>query len=265
MWHSMTRYLLCVAVLGAVAHAQPPLVEPCGGVGSCVRVGTTDGGQVQLGGAAQTSRYSQSDGGANRVRFQPLSPITGVEIVGNQPRTGAQPDVIIGGLNARDGGQGPIVSIRTGTYEIARFNTAGLVVNGTTSGGAQTVSSLAVTGNATVGGTLGVTGVTTLVVLDAGVNSKIGGRMIAVGRAQDGGATTPLMQWGDGPLVADELAVTYTTAFANNPSCVCSHTQTTNTNACGVKTGTAPSTTAVTFAVASGGTDVVFWQCMGDL
>jgi predicted cobalt transporter CbtA len=30
-----------------------------------------------------------------------------------------------------------------------------------------------------------------------------------------------------------------------------------------VKTGTAPSTTAVTFAVASGGTDVIFWQCMG--
>lgn len=116
-----------------------------------------------------------------------------------------------------------------------------------------------------VNGTLGVTGISTLQALDAGANSRVAGLPIVVGTAQDAGtSTTPSIQWGYQALAANEAAVTFTRAFSANPSCFCTHTQTTNANDCGVKTGTAPSTTAVTFAVTSGGTDVVYWICVGD-
>lgn len=121
-----------------------------------------------------------------------------------------------------------------------------------------------VTGDVTVGATLGVTGVTTLAALDAGINSKVGGVAIATGKPQDGGVVTPLMQWGYQALSSDEVAITFTTAFSAIPSCTCTHVQTTNANACGIKSGTVATVSAVTFAVTSGGTDLIYWQCMGD-
>ena len=64
-------------------------------------------------------------------------------------------------------------------------------------------------------------------------------------------------------LVANELAVTFATAFGAAPVCVCTHVNTTNSNPCTIKSGSAPTTTAVTFTVASGGTDVIHWMCLG--
>jgi len=68
---------------------------------------------------------------------------------------------------------------------------------------------------------------------------------------------------GSAAMTASELAVTFTTAFGVAPVCVCTHVNTTNDAACNIKTGAAPSTTGVTFAVAAGGTDVVHWHCIG--
>lgn len=68
---------------------------------------------------------------------------------------------------------------------------------------------------------------------------------------------------GSGAMTAGELAVTFSTSFGAAPVCVCTHVNTTNTNACNIKSGSTPSTTGVTFAVTSGGTDVVHWNCVG--
>jgi hypothetical protein len=64
-------------------------------------------------------------------------------------------------------------------------------------------------------------------------------------------------------MTSNELAVTFATAFGAAPSCNCTHVNTSNTNACNIKSGSAPTTAGVTFAVASGGTDVVDWICIG--
>lgn len=121
----MTSYLLCVAL------SQAPLVYPCGGVASCTAVGVPDGGQVQLGAVLQSSRYATPDGGSGQVRLQPLTTGLPVAVLGNQGRTATQPDVIIGGLVARDGGQGPIISIRSGSYEIATISGNGTYTSST--------------------------------------------------------------------------------------------------------------------------------------
>lgn len=120
-------------------------------------------------------------------------------------------------------------------------------------------------GNLNVNGTTGLRGVATVTALDAGPQSKVGGVTIGGIVAQDGGLTTRVCHYGYGAMTANELAVTFTRAFTSNPSCQCTHVNTTNANTCCLKSGTDPSTTGATFAVASGGTDVVDWFCCGDL
>lgn len=126
-------------------------------------------------------------------------------------------------------------------------------------------ANVSVAGNTLATGTLGVTAVTTLVALDAGVQSKVGGVTIGGIIAQDGGLSTRVCQYGYGAMTANALAVTFTRAFSSNPSCFCTHVDTTNTNPCTLTAASVPTTTTASFSVASGGTDVVHWQCCGDL
>jgi hypothetical protein len=71
------------------------------------------------------------------------------------------------------------------------------------------------------------------------------------------------IETGAGNMTAGELVVTFTTAFTLGPVCTCTHVNTTNGNACNIKDGAEPGTTGVTFAVASGGTDMLHWICVG--
>ena len=248
----MTRYLLCVVVFVA-ASAQAPLVYPCG-TANCVGVGVPDGGPVQQAAILQTSRYVLPDAGLPRVRIQPLSPLTQVEILGAQARTSTEPDVIIGGLSARDGGQGPIVSFRTGSYEVATITTGGF--SGTTTG---PVNATTITGS----GPTNITGVTSLAALDAGVRSKVGGATIGAIQAQDGGISTQLCQHGYIALTSGDAGIVFRSAFTSIPSCNCTHIATTNANPCVIST--APTTTAVGLSALNGATDVINFICCGDL
>lgn len=75
-------------------------------------------------------------------------------------------------------------------------------------------------------------------------------------------ANQQMIQHAASAMTAGALAVTFGTAYTSvAPTCTCTHVNTTNSNPCVISV--APSTTAVTFAVASGGTDVVDWICMG--
>lgn len=186
----MTRYMWCIAVLSVAAYAQAPLVEPCGGVASCVRVGVPDGGQVQLGGVVQTSRYQLTDGGST-VRIQPLSPVGRIDVLGNNPRGSIDPDVVIGGLQARDGGQGPIVSFRTGGWEVATVTAFGITNNGSDVAAVGKFAALDAgtgdfQGNVGIAGTLKVIGASTLGTIDGGAayfraDVQVGGNILATG------------------------------------------------------------------------------------
>lgn len=123
---------------------------------------------------------------------------------------------------------------------------------------------LQVLGPVIAGSTLGAAGVTTLVALDAGVKSKVGGVTIATAASQDGGVQTPLIQFGYGAGSGGVLPVTFTKAFTSNPQCQCTHVGTTNTNGCVLTTGSVPTTTTASFTVASGGSDIIHWLCVGD-
>lgn len=65
---------------------------------------------------------------------------------------------------------------------------------------------------------------------------------------------------GTGAMTTGSLAVTFGTAFGAAPICVCSHIKATPL-ACGPTA--AASTTAVTFAVATGASDSINWYCIG--
>ena len=77
------------------------------------------------------------------------------------------------------------------------------------------------------------------------------------------GTAAQAIESGSAAMTTGALAVTFTTAFGAAPKCVCTHVDTTNTNPCTIQAAGAPSTTAVTFAVASGGSDVVHYFCIG--
>jgi hypothetical protein len=119
-----------------------------------------------------------------------------------------------------------------------------------------------INGNLTVVGTTGLSGVTTLHALDAGEDSKVGGKTIAAAQAQDGGTTTPMCQFGHKALTNGDAGVTFRSAFTSIPSCVCSHVPTTNANECTITTA---STTAIGMSVQSADTDVAHYICCGDL
>ena len=119
----MTRYLLCAAVFVA-ASAQAPLVYPCG-TANCTGIGIPDGGPVQIGAVLQVSKYATPDGGVTQVRVQPLTTGAPIAVLGNQSRTSSQPDVVIGGANARDGGQGPIINFVSGSTVLASMGATG--------------------------------------------------------------------------------------------------------------------------------------------
>lgn len=255
------KRLAVVAVLLAatVAHAIGGEVIPCGTAAPCVIVGSPDGGAVQLGAVLQSSRFVQQDGGAV-LRIQPVPASTPIALLGNQARTSTEPDIIIGGTIARDGGQGPIVSFRTGSYEIASITSGGISSNVP-----QTVTGLTVNGNESVTGTLGVGGVSTLSALDAGVRSKVGGVTIGGLLASDGGIATHVCEFGYRALSTGAIQVTFTRAFTSLPQCQCTHRNTTNSNSCTLVAATPPTITTADFAVASGGSDVVDYFCCGDL
>lgn len=78
------------------------------------------------------------------------------------------------------------------------------------------------------------------------------------------GANPKRVECGSGAMTAGALAVTFGTAFSAAPICNCTHVNTTNSNACVISSAAVPTTSGVTFAVTSGGTDVVHWCCMGD-
>lgn len=88
------------------------------------------------------------------------------------------------------------------------------------------------------------------------------GYPMAVTDSFDAGLPTARTEYGISPLSSGSLAVTFAHAFGAAPVCNCTHTDTTNTNPCTIHV--AATTTGVTFAVASGGTDRVTWQCIGD-
>lgn len=77
------------------------------------------------------------------------------------------------------------------------------------------------------------------------------------------GTAQQAIESGSGAMTGGALAVTFGTAFSVAPKCTCTHVNTTNANACNISSAGVPSTTAVTFAVTSGGTDVVHWICIG--
>lgn len=124
--------------------------------------------------------------------------------------------------------------------------------------------SLTVVGNSTTAGTSGLRGVSTIVALDAGPDSKVSGVTIAAAASQDGGSVTPLIQFGYGAGTGGVLAVTFTKAFTSNPQCQCTHIGTTNLNGCVLTTASVPTTTTASFSVTSGGTDIIEWLCIGD-
>ena len=272
----MTRLLSLVLVASAAVAQQVPVV-PCGtsaGGGTKWCVGTA-GQDVDLGSTLLETRGSWPDAGLAILR-----PVTsgatlqleGAQGVGNI--TG-RPNAIIRTKSAIDGGV--ILSVRNNNTEIFAVNA---------SGASGTFASQTVTGTATIAtgkidvldagvarinGTLQTLGpnllgqITTAQALDAGLFSKVGGVSIGGVVAQDGGVATHVCQYGYGAMTANALAVTFTRAFSSNTSCTCSHVDTTNTNPCTILAAGVPTTTGVTFAVASGGTDVVHWMCCGDL
>lgn len=78
------------------------------------------------------------------------------------------------------------------------------------------------------------------------------------------GGNVLMTQVGNAAMTAGELAVSFPTLFHSpTPSCVCTHVNTTNSNPCSIKNGAVPTLSGVTFVVASGGTDVVHWSCVG--
>lgn len=74
------------------------------------------------------------------------------------------------------------------------------------------------------------------------------------------GTANQAIESGTGAMTAGSLAVTFGTAFGAAPICVCSHIAAVPL-ACGPTA--AASTTAVTFAVATGGSTSVNWYCIG--
>lgn len=74
------------------------------------------------------------------------------------------------------------------------------------------------------------------------------------------GTAAQAIESGAAAMTGGALAISFTTAFAAAPKCVCSHVNAVPIS-CGIST--APSTSAVTFAVPAGGTDTIDYVCIG--
>lgn len=120
-------------------------------------------------------------------------------------------------------------------------------------------------GNLNVIGTTGLRGISTVVALDAGPQSKVGGVTIGSLLASDGGLATHACEFGYRALSTGAIQVTFTRAFTSLPQCQCTHRNTTNSNTCVLNAGTIPTVTTADFAVASGGSDVIDYFCCGDI
>ncbi len=126
------RPILAILLLSVVAEAQTPPAQQCGG---SVCVGSS-GQPVSLGNTVGVDQGPWPDGGVARV--MPLTTGVPLSLLGNQSRTSTLPDVIIGAVNARDGGM-PLVSFRTNSAEVANISPAGiLTVKGVTNSGTAT-------------------------------------------------------------------------------------------------------------------------------
>lgn len=114
-------------------------------------------------------------------------------------------------------------------------------------------------------GNLNVQKLASLSALDAGAQSKVGGSLIGDLLAGDAGVATKVCQFDTVALSSGAIAVTFTQAFTSNPSCQCTHRNTTNSNACVIDVSAACSTTSCKFAATSGGSDKIDYLCCGDL
>lgn len=92
----------------------------------------------------------------------------------------------------------------------------------------------------------------------ATANDGSGQRLVPV---MHGALTNQAIEHGHAAMTAGSLAVSFADAFGAAPDCTCTHTDTTNANTCTIHVAATGS--AVTFAVASGGTDRVDWTCLG--
>src|SRR5689334_18421881 len=108
-----------MSLLALVVIAQ---FNPCGDLQNCVDVGSQDGGTVRLSGVVKTSKGTlyQGDGGTGPALLSytadlaPQQAATTLRVLGNQARTSTQPDVVLGGVTARDGGSSTLVQFKTG-------------------------------------------------------------------------------------------------------------------------------------------------------
>jgi len=251
-----------------------------------------NGGQLTiLSGAGGSPSGAQPGGSGGNILILAGNNRAGASAAGNITVTagpGAQATASLspsaGGAVSISGGAGGATSSGTGEAGGAvtiRAGTGGNGVSGTSGvGGDLTLTS----GNA---GTAGVSGgASGNVTLDTGAatGAATNGTMslgttsansITIGRSGKAvtvngygvltthGTTVLAVESGASAMTANELAVTFGTAFGAAPACTCTHVNTTNTNPCNIKSGSTPTTTTVTFAVASGGTDVVDWICIG--
>jgi hypothetical protein len=180
----------------------------------------------------------------------------GAEAAGGNANPGGAVTITAGTGGANSSGAaglGGALTIRSGGGGAAGAGTG-------SSGGALIIDTGAATGAATAATlSIGATNAGAMTIGRSGQSITVNGYGVLTSH----GTTVLSVEKGATAMTASELAVTFATAFAAAPSCTCTHVNTTNTNACNIKSGAAPTTTTVTFAVASGGTDVVDWICIG--
>jgi hypothetical protein len=222
------RFVIATSILvAAVAFGQAAYV-----CDTAACVGST-GQDVNLGGTVIETRGPRPDGG--QAILKPAVASAVLQVLGNQSRTSTLPDVIIGGSNARDGGS-PIVSIRTGGYEVWSVAGSGAIAQGASTLGATTISRLTVTSDAGIGGNLGVTG-----------NAAITGTAAITGATDVTGALTVESSKNHGSVLMDGGAQTITVTAGE--LCICQDSSD-NTKGCKMPvsstTGTISSTTGDT-------------------
>lgn len=220
------RLFLAATLLAVTAAAQQPLVEACGSPANCTRVSGADGGTVRLGGNVVVSSQVTYEG--TLLADAGIGPANSYTRPRISPADTNTPLAILGGmLVVSDGGPDIVIGG-------ANARDGGVLVRFVA--GPNTVASMS------VGGVLSTSGLI---------------------RPQDGGVSAPLCQFGYVALANGDAGVPFRRAFSSLPTCVCTHVAVTNANPCVIST--APSVSAVGFSSASAGTDVVDWQCCGDL
>ena len=224
------RLALAVALFAVAAAAQAPVAYWCGPGTACVG---TDGQPVKLGNTVQVDQTSYPDGGVARIT--PVTSNVPLSLLGKQARTSTQPDVILGGLNNRDGGQ-PIVRVVSGNHTVWSVSGAGVV-----SAGDQTATTLTATTVKTTA-------------LDAGYGLINGRLQVAGPLVLTAPSTGSCTLGGESPSVCPAQTVVAGT------KCVCSNV---GTSAAIAALGCAVSlsSTTLTITSANAATHVVNYHC----